>query len=188
MSFVHLRLHTEYSLVDSVIRIASETDESGKRTVLGLMDAVAEAQMPAVTLTDQGNLFAMVKFYRAAQARGIKPIIGVDLLVYESGERVDPTRVALLCQNNIGYRNLSQLLSRSYLEGQHRGVPMIERNWLNVSDLKGLIALSGGLAGDIGRAIVGARLDDAQAALDFWRTRFGDRFYLELQRTGRPNE
>ena len=97
MSFVHLHLHTEYSLVDSVIRIASEKDESGKRTVLGLMDAAAESGMPAVALTDQSNLFAMVKFYRAAQSAGVKPIIGVDMLIHEAGERVEPTRIVLLC-------------------------------------------------------------------------------------------
>src|SRR4051812_35969786 len=106
MSFVHLRVHTEYSLVDSVIRIASEVDESGQRTVCGLMDAVAEAKMPAVALTDQSNLFAMVKFYRAAQSKGIKPIVGVDLLVFEPGDRVEPSRIVLLCQNAVGYKNL----------------------------------------------------------------------------------
>ncbi len=188
MSFVHLHLHTEYSLVDSVIRIASETDESGQRTVLGLMDAVAEAQMPAVALTDQGNLFAMVKFYRAAQSKGLKPIVGVDLLVHEAGERVEPTRLVLLCQNDAGYKNLTRLVSRSYLEGQERGVPTIRREWLDADNVRGLIALSGGTAGDVGRAIVGNRHDDATANLRFWLSLFGNRFYLELQRTGRPNE
>src|SRR5882757_6303656 len=135
MSFVHLHLHTEYSLVDSVVRIASEVDEAGKRTVLGLIDAVAEARMPAVALTDQGNLFAMVKFYRAAQAAGVKPIIGVDLRVHEASERepsrIEPSRIVLLCQSETGYKNLTRLVSRSYLEGQRRGMPMIERAWLD---------------------------------------------------------
>ncbi len=188
MSFVHLHLHTEYSLIDSVIRIASETDETGERTVLGLMDAVAEAGMPAVALTDHCNLFAMVKFYRAAQSKGLKPLIGVELNVHELGERIEPTRLVLLCQNDVGYKNLTRLVSRAYLEGQHKGVPMIERAWLDADNLQGLIALSGGLAGDVGRAIVGARDDDARAALDYWLALFGNRFYLELQRTGRPNE
>jgi DNA polymerase-3 subunit alpha len=188
MSFIHLHLHTEYSLVDSVIRIASEFDADNKRTVLGLMDAVADAGMPAVALTDQSNLFAMVKFYRAAQSKGLKPIIGVDLLVHETGERVEPSRLSLLCQDDVGYKNLTRLVSRSYQEGQHKGVPMIERAWLDAKNLQGLIALSGGLAGDIGRAIVGSRSDDVQSTLQFWLELFGDRFYLELQRTGRPNE
>jgi DNA polymerase III subunit alpha len=188
MSFVHLHLHTEYSLVDSVIRIASEYDADNKRTVLGLMDAVAEAGMPAVALTDQSNLFAMVKFYRAAQSKGIKPIIGVDLLVHEAGDRVEPTRLSLLCQDDVGYKNLTRLVSRSYLEGQHKGVPMIERSWLDAKNAQGLIALSGGIAGDLGRALIGSRKDDVQSTLQFWLAIFGDRFYLELQRTGRPNE
>jgi DNA polymerase-3 subunit alpha len=186
--FVHLHLHTEYSLVDSVIRIASESDEAGKRTVLGLMDAVAEAKMPAVALSDQGNLFAMVKFYRAAQSKGLKPIIGVDLLVFEIGERIEPTRLVLLCQNDEGYKNLTRLVSRSYLEGQFRGVPMIRREWLDAGNVRGLIALSGGVAGDVGRAIVGKRDDDANTTLLWWKDLFGNRFYLELQRTGRQNE
>src|SRR3974390_3869364 len=130
MPFCHLHLHTEYSLVDSVIRIQSECGEDGKPTVLGLMDAAARAGMPAVALTDQSNLFAMVKFYRGAQAAGIKPLIGVDLWVHESGDRVDPTRLVLLCQNEVGYRNLTRLVSRSYLEGQRKGIATIERSWL----------------------------------------------------------
>jgi len=188
MSFIHLHLHTEYSLVDSVIRIASEYDAAGKRTVRGVMEAVADASMPAVALTDQSNLFGMVKFYRAAQSKGVKPIIGVDLLVHETGDRIEPTRLVLLCQDDVGYKNLTRLVSRSYLEGQRKGVPMIERAWLDAKKLGGLIALSGGLVGDIGRAIVGARGDDARSAVEFWVSLFGDRFYLELQRTGRPNE
>ena len=84
--FVHLRLHTEYSLIDSVVRVSE------------LVDAVSAAGMPAVAVTDQSNLFAMVKFYRAALARGVKPIVGVDLLVRENGERQQPSRIALLCQ------------------------------------------------------------------------------------------
>jgi len=192
MSFVHLHLHTEYSLVDSVIRIASEFDGEGKRTVTGLMDAVAEAGMPAVALTDQCNLFAMVKFYRAAQGKGIKPIIGVDLLVHELADAKDPrtdsTRLVLLCQNDIGYKNLTRLVSRAYLEGQQRGVATIHRDWLSSDTVQGIIALSGGMAGDVGRAIVGGRDDDARTLLEYWLALFGDRFYLELHRTGRANE
>jgi len=130
MSFVHLHLHTEYSLVDSVIRIQSERDEDGELQVLGVMEAAAEAGMPAVALTDQSNLFAMVKFYKAAQAAGVKPIIGVDLLVHEVGERVEPSRLVLLCQNEIGYKNVTRLISESYLKGQQKGIPTVQREWL----------------------------------------------------------
>ena len=183
MSFVHLHLHTEYSLVDSVVRIEIDGDAA-----VGLMDAVARDAMPAVALTDQGNLFAMVKFYKAAQSAGIKPIIGVDLQVHEAGERVEPSRLVLLCQNDVGYRNLTRLVSRSYLEGQHKGRPTIERSWLTPDNLRGLIALSGAREGDVGRAIIGGRDSDARVALQNWLALFGERFYLELQRTGREGE
>ncbi len=187
MSFVHLHLHTEYSLVDSVIRIQSERDEAGKLQVLGLMEAVAMAGMPAVALTDQSNLFAMVKFYKAAQSAGVKPIIGVDLLVYESGERVEPSRLVLLCQNEVGYKNVTRLVSRSYLEGQQKGLPMIHREWLSADNLRGVFALAGPQS-DLGRLLVNAHDQEATHALEQWQQLFDDRFYIELLRTGRTSE
>src|SRR5581483_141757 len=174
--FVHLRLHTEYSLIDSVVRVPE------------LIDAVAAAGMSAVGVSDQSNLFAMVKFYRAALARGVKPLIGVDLLVRESGERQQPSRLTLFCQSQAGYRNVTRLVSRSYLEGQQRGIPTIDRSWLSQESLSGLIALSCATEGDIGRALVNARERDAEKALDSWLELFGDRFYIELQRLGRAEE
>jgi DNA polymerase-3 subunit alpha len=174
--FVHLRLHTEYSLIDSVVRVPQ------------LIAAVAAAGMPAVAVTDQSNLFAMVKFYREALKAGIKPLVGVDLLVREEGERVPPTRLTLLCQSQTGYRNLARLLTRAYLDGPERGRPRIERRWLTAADLGDLIALSGAQEGDIGRALVNARERDAERALDEWLALFPGRFYLELQRLGRPFE
>jgi DNA polymerase-3 subunit alpha len=174
--FVHLRLHTEYSLVDSVVRVEE------------LVEAVLAAEMPAVALTDQNNLFGMVKLYRAALARGIKPIVGVDLLVRESGERAQPSRLTLLCQSEIGYRNVTRLLSRAYLEGQQRGVALIDRRWLSAESLRGLIALSCATEGDVGRALVNGQEAEAERACAFWHALFEDRFYLELQRVGRPGE
>ena len=94
--------------------------------------------MPAVALTDQSNLFAMVKFYKEAQAAGVKPLIGVDVWIRESGERAPPSRIVFLCQNLAGYRHLTQLVTRSYLEGQRRGAPMMERGWLQRAMLEGL--------------------------------------------------
>ncbi len=174
--FVHLRLHTEYSLSDSVVRVPQ------------LVAAVATAGMPAVAVTDQSNLFAMVKFYREALQAGIKPIIGVDLAVREEGERREANRITLLCQTRDGYRNLARLVSRAYLEGHERGVPRIERGWLDAASLAGLIALSGATEGDVGRALVNGRAEDAERALERWRGLFPGRFYLELQRLGRPFE
>ena len=117
-AFVHLRLHTEYSLNDSVVRVPE------------LIAAVAAGGMPAVAVTDEGNLFAMVKFYREALKAGVKPLIGVDLLVGEEAERQAPTRLTLLCQSQAGYRNLARLVSRTYLEWKGRGAPRLERSWL----------------------------------------------------------
>src|SRR5680860_19969 len=109
--FVHLHLHTEYSLTDGLVRVGP------------LMDAVRDAVMPAVALTDYSNLFALVKFYRAAHARGIKPIIGVDTLIAGEGN-APASRLVLLCQNEIGYRNLTRLVTRAHLEGQADGTAM----------------------------------------------------------------
>ena len=174
--FVHLRLHTEYSLIDSVVRVPE------------LVEAVAKAGMHAVAVTDQNNLFSMVKFYKAALARGVKPIIGVDLLIREPGERVLPSRLTLLCQSQVGYGNITRLVTRAYLEGQLKGTPCIDRSWLTGETTAGLIALSCATEGDIGRAIVNARERDAEKALDQWLELFGNRFYIELQRLGRPDE
>ena len=175
-NFVHLRVHTEYSLLDSVVRVP------------GLIDAVAAAGMPAVALTDECNLFAMVKFYRAAIARGVKPIIGVDLLVREPGERDAPCRLTLLCQNEAGYLNLSRLVTRAYLEGERQATPLVERAWLTRESLTGLIALSGGWEGDVGRALLLGRPALARRALQAWQELFDDRYYLELQRIGRVTD
>ena len=172
--FVHLRLHTEYSLSDSVIRVPD------------LMEAVKAAGMPAVGVSDQGNLFALVKFYRDAQRAGIKPIVGADLRVRE-GDSGEAALITLLCCDHAGYLNLSALITRSYLEGQTRGQPMVERSWFTGRS-SGLIALSGGREGDVGRALLAGREAEAHARLAAWRGLFPDRFYIELQRTGREQE
>ncbi len=175
-SFVHLRLHTEYSLVDGVVRI----DELAKAT--------ASAGMPAVAVTDQCNLFAMVKFFRAVQAAGVKPIIGVDLWIRDAVERAEPARLTLLCMNQVGYRNLTRLVTRSFLEGQRKGVPVVERAWLEPEAVAGLIALSGAGEGDVGRHLGNGRIAEAHRAARSWRELFGDRYYLEVQRLGRPDD
>ena len=153
-----------------------------------LMSAVSAAGMPAVALTDQSNLFAMVKFYKEALAAGVKPVIGVDAWIRELGERAPPSRVVFLCQDLVGYRHLTQLVTRSFLEGQQRGAPMLERAWLSSDTLQGLIVLSGGADGDIGQALSRGRDDEASRCLTAWQELCGDRFYLEVQRTGRAGE
>src|ERR1700674_671324 len=130
----------------------------------------------------------MVKFYKEAQAAGVKPLIGVDIWIREPGERVPPSRAVFLCQNLEGYRHLTELVTRSFLEGQQRGAPMLDRAWLQGDMLRGLIVLSGGAEGDIGQAIARGRDDEAARCLARWQALCGDRFYLEVQRTGRAGE
>ncbi len=173
--FVHLRLHTEYSLQDGLIRVKP------------LVQAVAAAGMPACAVTDHCNLFAMVKFYRAAEAAGIKPVVGVDLQVGNEADPLRPSRIALLCQGETGYRHLSELVTRCFTSGQHRGHPLLCKDWLEGKS-DGLIALSGGRAGDIGQALLAGRKGQARGLLEGWLRLFQDRFYLELQRTGREAE
>jgi DNA polymerase-3 subunit alpha len=175
-AFVHLRLHTEYSLVDSVVRVPE------------LMGAVVAAGMPAVALTDQDNLFAMLKFYKEALACGVQPIIGVDLRVREGSDPQGASRLTLLCMDLEGYRNLTRLVSRAWLEGQQKGPPQVERAWLTRQSLAGLIALSCAQGGDIGRALLQGRAAQAGQALEAWRALLPGRFYIEVQRIGAPGE
>ncbi len=143
--------------------------------------------MPAVALTDFNNFFAAVKFYKATQGSGVKPILGADLLVLDESGEGSPSQLVLLVKDQVGYANLTKLISKAYQEGQRQGVPHIKKSWLGeFSD--GLIALSGGRNGEIGVALVSSRVDDAATALEEFMVLFGDRFYLELQRTGRPEE
>ena len=171
MSFVHLHLHTEYSLDDGLVRIDS------------LMERVAGLNMPAVALTDRNNLFAAVKFYRSALRHGIKPILGAEIDLEMPVMRDRSARVVLLCQDNDGYRNLCQLLSDRYRRGQDR----ILRQDL-AKHGEGLIVLSGGVAGDLGQAMLAENRRAAKAVLEYWKRHFPDRFYLEITRTDREHE
>ncbi len=172
--FVHLHVHTGYSLVDSVMRIKP------------LMQAVAR-DAPAVALTDLSNMFAMVKFYRAAIAAGVKPLIGVEVWVAGEEPAAIPDRMVLLCQNDTGYRHVTELVSRSYQEGQINGRAVVQKAWFS-GKTEGVIALSGARFGDVGKAILAGNREDALKRLAAWMGLFPDRFYLELQRTGRDSE
>ena len=129
--FVHLRLHSEYSLVDGLVRLKP------------LVKTVASMGMPAVAVTDETNLFALIKFQRAAVGAGIKPIYGADLWLQQKDTALAPTRLTVLAQNKDGYRNLTELVSDAYLKGQHLGKALVKRQWLADRN-KGLIVLSGG--------------------------------------------
>ena len=170
--FVHLKLHTEFSLVDSVVRIKP------------LMQRCAELKMPAVALTDQSNLFAMVKFYRASLAAGIKPVFGVD--AWLEGEDV-AQRVTLLCQNQAGYGNLTELISKSFIDGQKLGKSYMRTEWLAEHN-EGLIVLSGGAHGAMANNLINNHQRKLAKELKFWQSHFENRFYFELHRTGREYE
>ncbi|MFQ3264100.1 MAG: DNA polymerase-3 subunit alpha, partial [Porticoccaceae bacterium] len=173
--FVHLRLHSEYSLVDGLVRIKP------------LAAKVASLDMPAVALTDFNNFFGLVKFYKAAQGAGVKPILGAEVLVLDESGEGALTQLVLLIMDNVGYKNLTCLISKAYQEGQRQSVPTIRLDWL--AELGGgLIALSGGRLGEVGVALVSGRKVDAQQSLTRLMGLFPDRFYLELQRTGRADE
>ena len=175
VEFVHLRLHSEYSLVDGLVRVKP------------LAQKVADIGMPAVALTDFNNFFGLVKFYKASQAVGVKPILGADLLVAEDNPDANATQLVLLVADQVGYQNLIKLISKAYLEGQRQATPVVSKAWLaNHSD--GLIALSGGCLGDIGKALVSGRSAEAEVLLREYMGLFPNRFYLELQRTGRTDE
>ena len=174
-SFVHLRLHTEYSLIDGLLRIRPTVER------------VAELGMPAVAITDHHNFFGLVKAYKAAAEKGVKLIVGADLHALDPADPDRHHELCLLALNDKGYQNLMLLLSRSYQQGQYLGRPRVRREWV-LEHAEGLIALSGGRLGDIGQALVNGREADARSALEYWQAAFPNRFYLELQRTGREDE
>lgn len=169
-SFVHLRCHSEYSIVDGIVRI----DDYVKHA--------ANDRMPALALTDLNNLFGAIKFYKAARGKGIKPIIGCDIWLENPVNREQPSRALLLCQSHAGYLLLCQLLSRAYLTNQHRGRAEFKREWFIECGTNGLLMLSGAMAGDVGQACVQGNLEAAIRLAADWRDLFPDRFYLEVQR------
>jgi DNA polymerase-3 subunit alpha len=172
--FVHLRLHSEYSIVDGIVR---------------LDDAIAAAAadgMPALALTDLSNVFGMVKFYQAARSKGLKPLIGCDVWIANESDRDKPYRCLLLCASRAGYLKLCDWLTRGYRHNQHRGRAEVQKQWLDESGTEGLIALSGAYLGDIGQALLADNAAQATKHAQFWSASFPGRFYIELQRPGQP--
>ena len=174
--FVHLRCHSEYSIVDGTTRVEDYVSHAIKD------------QMPALALTDLSNLFGAIKFYKAARGGGIKPIIGCDLWLENAQNRDQPSRIMLLCQSVQGYSKLCTLLSRAYLENQHRGHPEIKRDWLLESGTDGLILLSGAMMGDVGQALLQNNHQQAKQLAEEWARLFPNRFYIELQRAGHAQQ
>ncbi|MGX1173269.1 DNA polymerase III subunit alpha [Pseudomonas sp. R151218B TE3479] len=174
-SFVHLRLHTEYSLVDGLVRIKPLV-----KTLVGM-------NMPAVAVTDQNNMCSLVKFYKAAMGAGIKPICGADLWLSNKDPDAPLSRISLLVMNAVGYRNLTELISRGFIDGQRNGSIIIEREWVAEAS-EGLIMLSAAKEGEIGLALISGNPDEAETLARDWMAVFPDRFYIEVQRTNRPND
>lgn len=177
-AFIHLRLHSEYSVVDSIVRIE---------------EAVSKARddgMPALALTDLSNLFGLVKFYQQACKTGIKPIAGCDVWISNEHDTDRPFRVLLVCQSFSGYLLLSRLLSRAYRENVRRGRAELKKSWFRSNEVgtEGLIALSGGEQGEVGRSLLQHDPAAAEIAAREWAELFPGRFYLEIQRCGRLNE
>ena len=143
--------------------------------------------MPAVAITENANLFSLVKFYKTTTGQGIKPIAGADVLLVNPDDAQNPYRLTLLVNNHAGYVTLTELISKAYQEGQHQGVPLLKLEWL-VDNHAGLIALSGAMTGDIGKALLADNVEAAKRQAAFWAALFPDRFYLELQRVGKPDE
>ena len=173
--FIHLRTHTEFSMVDGIVRHKP------------LFNKCNQYNFPAIAMTDQSNICGLVKFYKAANAAGVKPIIGVDAWVQDETISDEIFRVVLLCQNQAGYKNLTRLISRSYTEGQKQGRAIMQFEWIQTWH-EGLIVLSGGREGDVGKALVANHPEQASKSLARWKQLFGDRYYLEVQRTGREFE
>uniref|UniRef100_UPI00261B9B31 DNA polymerase III subunit alpha n=1 Tax=Dokdonella sp. TaxID=2291710 RepID=UPI00261B9B31 len=172
--FVHLHVHSEYSLTDSTIRVGD------------LVAGCKRAGMPAVALTDQSNLFALVKFYKAAESAGIKPIAGSDLWIADPQDRNHLQRATVLCQSRQGYLGLSHLLTRAYAEGRHGDHALVEAQWLEQAG-DGLILLLGRHS-DVGQMLLGGRDDAALERAQWWRSRFPERLYLEVARTQRSGD
>jgi len=174
-SFVHLHLHTEYSLVNGMIRLPD------------LIDQTLQNQMPATTITDIGNLYGCVKFFNKCIKQGIKPIIGAEIYLENPDKITQPYILVLLVQDEQGYKNLSRLLSQGFREGQQQGLPVIKKAWLE-GNTDGLIALSGAQRGELGIAISANRKQWEQTVLEEYCKLFPNRFYIEIQRIGRAYE
>jgi DNA polymerase-3 subunit alpha len=168
--FVHLRLHSEYSVTDSVVRLND------------LVAATVGDQMPALALTDLGNVFGLVKFYQAARNSGIKPIIGCDVWIENAATHDKPYRLLLLCQTRAGYRNLCELVTRAYRENQRHGRAELKTEWFSSVSTEGLIVLSGAHLGDVGAMLLAGNHEHAEELARDWAKLFPQRYYLELQR------
>ncbi|MDM5075087.1 DNA polymerase III subunit alpha [Aeromonas media] len=173
--FVHLRVHSDFSMVDGLQKIGP------------IVSAAAANNMPALALTDQMNMCGLVRFYGSAHGKGIKPIVGADFWVQSDELGDEQFRLTLLAMDNDGYQNITLLISRGYQRGHVQGRPVIDKGWL-VEHAKGVIVLCGGREGDLGKFLLKGNRQMVEQSLAFYQTHFPDAYYLELLRTGRPDE
>ncbi|GHX63185.1 DNA polymerase III, alpha subunit [Vibrio cholerae] len=173
--FIHLRIHSDFSMVDGLSKVPP------------LVKKVAAMGMPAMALTDFTNLCGLVKFYSTAHNCGVKPIIGADFTLQSEEFGDELTKLTLLAKNNVGYKNLTLLISKAYLRGHVQHQPVIDKAWL-VEHAEGLIVLSGGKSGEVGRALLKGNQQQVERCIEFYQTHFAEHFYLELIRTGRADE
>ncbi len=183
--FTHLHLHTQYSLLEGAIRIKD------------LVPALKEGGFESCAITDHGNMFGAIDFYHTLKTENLKPIIGVGASVIEEDSEFEtngsarnitsPGQIQLLCQNREGYHNLGMLVSLSYTEGKVNGIPCINHQLLRKYN-DGLIALSGGMNSQINRYLLDGCSVDARRVARWYRNVFGDRYYIELQNTGLPEQ
>ncbi|WP_429088992.1 DNA polymerase III subunit alpha [Aeromonas veronii] len=173
--FIHLRVHSDFSMVD------------GLQKINPIVGAAAANNMPALALTDQMNMCGLVRFYGAAHGKGIKPIVGADFWVQSDDLGDEQFRLTLLAMDNDGYQNITLLISRGYQRGHVQGRPVIDKSWL-AEHAKGVIVLSGGREGDVGKFLLKGNRQMTEQCVAFYQTHFPDAYYLELLRTGRPDE
>ncbi|EPL8093878.1 DNA polymerase III subunit alpha [Morganella morganii] len=173
--FIHLNIHSDYSMIDGLAKTGP------------LVKKVASMNMPAMAITDFTNLCGLVKFYGSAHGAGVKPIVGADFLMESELLGDELASLTILARNNTGYQNLTLLISEAYQKGYGSLGPTIQRDWL-VNHKDGLIILSGGRKGDVGKFLLRGNSALVDQALEFWQTHFPDSFYLELIRTGRQDE
>lgn len=173
--FVHLRVHSDFSMIDGLSKIKP------------IVSAAKKQAMPALALTDQMNMCGLVRFYSTAHDAGIKPIIGADLWAQHPLFPGEACRLLVLAADNDGYQNLTMLLSKAYLRGHVDNKPQIDHDWL-AEHHKGLIVISGGKDGPLGKALIKGNQASTDVLVQFYQQYFPDCFFLELIRTGRPDE
>ncbi|MDR1647115.1 MAG: DNA polymerase III subunit alpha [Zoogloeaceae bacterium] len=185
-AFVHLRIHSEFSLTDGILRVGDGKGNPGDAVKQALADG-----MPALALTDLMNVFGLLKFFQGARGKGIKPIVGADCRIAPSAASKTASdtahRLILLVKNHAGYLQLSQLLTRAYTSADRAEPPEIRREWFSETGADGLIALSGAAGGDIGEALLHGHPYLARERAETWARLFPGSFYLELQRYGQPD-